>query len=468
MPAMSTAKKLMVVGLDCVPPEIVFDDMRDELPVLSGLMERGAWGRLESCDPPITVPAWSCMMSSKDPGTLGFYGFRNRKDHSYDGLAFATSDKVRVDRLWDMLGREGKHVVALGVPQTFPPRPVNGEMVSCFLTPSTDSKFTYPEELKDEVRRVVGDYMVDVPDYRTDEKDRILRDINEMTRRRFALARHLRDTRPWDFLMLVEMGPGPPAPRVLALLRPRPPRLRAGQPVRGGVPRLLPLPRRRGGRADRGPRRHDRAPRRLGSRRAGHARRDPGERVADAGGLPEPCRPADDADAVRQASRSTGRNTRVWADGGYYSRIFMNVKGREPEGVIDPADYEPLRDELIAKLEALGDEDGNSIGTRVFRPTDLYREVNGVAPDLICYFGNLAWRSIGSVGDGRVQVRENDTGPDDANHAKYGIAIMLGPGMPDTLPDDAHLFDIAPTLLTALGMDVPAEMRGRPLQRVPV
>jgi predicted AlkP superfamily phosphohydrolase/phosphomutase len=158
----------------------------------------------------------------------------------------------------------------------------------------------------------------------------------------------------------------------------------------------------------------------------------------------------------------------VWADGGYYSRIFMNVKGREPEGVIDPADYEPLRDELIAKLEALGDEDGNSIGTRVFRPTDLYREVNGVAPDLICYFGNLAWRSIGSVGDGRVQVRENDTGPDDANHAKYGIAVMVGPGMPDSLPDDAHLFDIAPTLLTALGMDVPADMQGRPLQRVPV
>ena len=111
MPAMSTAEKLMIVGLDCVPPEIVFDDMRNELPVLSGLMERGAWGRLESCDPPITVPAWSCMMSSRDPGTLGFYGFRNRKDHSYDGLAFATSDKVRVERLWDMLSREGKHVI---------------------------------------------------------------------------------------------------------------------------------------------------------------------------------------------------------------------------------------------------------------------------------------------------------------------------------------------------------------------
>src|SRR4249919_3537375 len=174
---MARPRRLMIVGLDCVPPEIVFDDMRAELPVLSGLMERGAWGKLESCDPPITVPAWSCMMSSKDPGTLGFYGFRNRKDHSYDGLAFATSEKVRDDRLWDILSRAGKHVVALGVPQTFPPR------------------------------QVVGDYMVDVPDYRTDDRERVVRDINTMTERRFRLARHLRDTRPWDFFMLVEMGP---------------------------------------------------------------------------------------------------------------------------------------------------------------------------------------------------------------------------------------------------------------------
>jgi predicted AlkP superfamily phosphohydrolase/phosphomutase len=178
----------MIVGLDCVAPEIVFDDMRSELPVLSGLMERGAWGKLESCDPPITVPAWSCMMSSKDPGTLGFYGFRNRKDHSYDGMAFATSEKVRADRLWDILSRAGKHVVALGVPQTFPPRQVNGEMVSCFLTPSTDSRYTYPEALKEEIREVVGDYMVDVPDYRTDDRERVVRDIHTMTERRFSPA----------------------------------------------------------------------------------------------------------------------------------------------------------------------------------------------------------------------------------------------------------------------------------------
>src|SRR6476659_4504215 len=202
----SEAKRVMIIGLDCAAPKILFDDMRSELPVISGLMERGVWGELESCDPPITVPAWSCMMSSKDPGTLGFYGFRNRKDHSYDGMTFATNEKMKHDRVWDILSRDGRHVVVLGVPMTFPPRQVNGEMISCFLAPSIESRYTYPEELRDEIAETVGEYMVDVPNFRTDEKERIMRDIKEMTRRRFALARHLRDTRDWDFLMMVEMG----------------------------------------------------------------------------------------------------------------------------------------------------------------------------------------------------------------------------------------------------------------------
>ena len=190
---MSLPKRVMVIGLDCAAPKILFDDMTGELPVLGRLMDRGVYGPLESCEPPITVPAWSCMTSSKDPGTLGFYGFRNRKDYSYDGLAFATAEKMKEDRVWDILSRVGKHVVVLGVPQTFPPSRVNGELISCFLAPSTDSRYTYPEELRDEIKQVVGEYMVDVPNFRTDQKDRILRDINEMTRRRFKLARHLRD-----------------------------------------------------------------------------------------------------------------------------------------------------------------------------------------------------------------------------------------------------------------------------------
>ena len=72
--------KICVLGLDCAAPEIVFGDER--LVNLRRLMEAGVYGRLESVYPPITVPAWMCMCTSQDPGSLGVYGFRNRVDHS--------------------------------------------------------------------------------------------------------------------------------------------------------------------------------------------------------------------------------------------------------------------------------------------------------------------------------------------------------------------------------------------------
>ena len=77
--------KICVLGLDCAAPEIVFGDER--LVNLRRLMDLGVYGRLESVIPPITVPAWMCMSTSQDPGSLGVYGFRNRSDHSYDNLA---------------------------------------------------------------------------------------------------------------------------------------------------------------------------------------------------------------------------------------------------------------------------------------------------------------------------------------------------------------------------------------------
>src|SRR4029079_9800642 len=143
--------------------------------------------------------------------------------------------------------------------------------------------------------------------------------------------------------------------------------------------------------------------------------------------------------------------------------VFRTVGGREPGGGAQPAEVEALGEELIAKLEALGDEQGNSIGTKAFRPEQLYHAVNGVPPDLIVYFGNLTWRSIGSVGDGAIHTRENDTGPDDANHAKYGVYIFEGPGMPAAAPQGARLFDIAPTVLELMGQQVPDDMQGKSL-----
>src|SRR5437762_2134970 len=206
---MSRRKKVLVIGLDCAPPAVVLEQWRDELPNFKRVMDDGIWGKLESCIPAITVPAWSSMMSSKDPGVSGFYGFRNRGDYSYEKHVLANSNTVKTDRVWDILSRAGKKVITVGVPQTYPPKPVNGIKVGCFLSPSTtnpDRPYTYPASLMLEIEATVGDYLVDVPNFRTDDKEYLLRQIYTMTEKRFKLVKKWIAEKDWDFFMFVEMG----------------------------------------------------------------------------------------------------------------------------------------------------------------------------------------------------------------------------------------------------------------------
>ena len=158
--------------------------------------------------------------------------------------------------------------------------------------------------------------------------------------------------------------------------------------------------------------------------------------------------------------------TAAWGEGGYYSRIFLNVAGREPEGTVAPEDYERVRRDLAERLAAIPDENGEPLGTRVHVPEDTYEQVNGVAPDLIVHFGDLLWRSVGTVGgDEGVHTFENDTGPDDANHAQEGLFVLMAPGVAPGEREGAHLLDVAPTVLDLLGLDTPASMRGTSLLR---
>jgi predicted AlkP superfamily phosphohydrolase/phosphomutase len=157
--------------------------------------------------------------------------------------------------------------------------------------------------------------------------------------------------------------------------------------------------------------------------------------------------------------------TVAWGEGGYYCRLFLNVEGREPEGIVAAADYERVRDELKEKLEALGDDQGRPIGTVAHRPEELYAEARGIAPDLLVYFGDLYWRSVGLVGTGTVHVFENDTGPDDANHAHEGLYLLVADGVPEGPGPERALHDVAPTLLELLGEPVPTEMEGQSILR---
>jgi predicted AlkP superfamily phosphohydrolase/phosphomutase len=134
--------------------------------------------------------------------------------------------------------------------------------------------------------------------------------------------------------------------------------------------------------------------------------------------------------------------TRAWAWGGFHGRIFLNLEGREPQGRVPAAEEERFLDELTRRLEAL------PMGNRVLRPT----RGCGDRPDLMVYFGDLRYRAIASVGNPDLFTVGNDTGPDDANHSRYGTFIWRGPGVQPGRREGLRLIDVAPTVLALFGL----------------
>jgi predicted AlkP superfamily phosphohydrolase/phosphomutase len=401
------------------------------------------------------------MMTGRDPGELGIYGFRNRIDYGYHSLMVADSRSVKIDRVWDHLSHAGRHVIAVGVPQTSPPVAVNGELVSCFLTADTrEDPYTYPPDLRTEIDELVGTYRVDVRNFRSDDRDRILAEIYEMTEQRFRVCRHLLDTRPWDFFMMVEIGLDRMHHAFWRFFDAEHPRHEPGHRYRDAIRNYYGylddeigelLQRFDDDTAVMVVSDHGARPM-LGAIcvnewlvREGYLvlERQP-EQVTPFGGL-----------AVDWS------RTRAWGEGGYYCRLVLNVKDREPHGVVDPAEYEELRSELATRLRQVPGPHGEAIGTQVFRPEELWRERRGIPPDLIVYFGDLGWRSNGSVGHGRHWTFDNDTGPDDANHDRNGIFVVAGPGVPATRRDDLTIYDVAPTIMSLAGLTVDGAMRGQ-------
>jgi len=116
----------------------------------------------------------------------------------------------------------------------------------------------------------------------------------------------------------------------------------------------------------------------------------------------------------------------------------------------------------VGKLESAPGPDGEQLGTKALKPQDVYPEVRGVAPDLLVYFGDLEWRSMGSVGNPSLYIYENDTGPDGANHDRTGIFAMKNlPGQPMGRVDGMNLVDVGPTILKLYDIEAPEGVVGR-------
>jgi predicted AlkP superfamily phosphohydrolase/phosphomutase len=459
------ARRVILIGLDSAPPGLVFDELLDRLPNLKRMVEDGLHGPLRSCDPPITIPAWQVMATSASPGRLGLYGFRHRKGFAYTDGWVASSHSIRLPPLWDVIARVGKRSCLVGVPPGYPPKPLNGWSISCFLTPPKADRYTYPPELKEEVEGLVGTYLFDVP-FRVEDRDTLRQGLFEMTEKRFDVVRHLAAAKPWDFFMMVEIGVDRLGHAFWKFFDSAHPRYVPGNAYENVAEEYYRMVDERIGEliellpdavflvvSDHGS-------------KAMHGAFCVNEWLIERGHLALHSEPKGVV-SLDSADVDWGR-TRAWGWGGYYARIFLNVEGREPDGVIPADRYEEARAELAAELEtAVTHPSGDPMKVQALRPEELYPVAIGDRPDLMVYFDDLNWRSAGTIGHGTLYLSENDTGPDDSVHAMDGIFILFDPKRTHGRAlDRLSILDVAPTVLELLGVPVPADMEGRPIAAI--
>jgi len=453
-----------------------------DLPVLGGLLREGASGPLRSTLPPVSAPAWATFMTGLLPGRHGLFDFV-MEDPATGRPTLARSDLIRGRKLWEAASDAGKRGVVVNVPITWPPAPFEGVLVTGMLTPE-GKPFTHPPGLGEEIRAEFPNYRVDYDPALLDDRAALRAHLADLALHGSAVMRTLMRRAPWDLFvgvftttdrakhlfwreredavrdhygkvdravgeLLAEAGPG----TLVVLLSDH------GfhtVPVKFYVNRWL---RERGLLAVRA--RRDAAPpadpedaeiRRVQA----FLKRDRPRggllaKVLGLAGVGGPLEVDPDRTKAYLYSIETGG-------------IQVNLRGRAPRGTVAPgAEYEALRDRLIADLRALRfPGTAEPLFDLVERREAVYRgPLVPWAPDVVTRSkGNRV--AIGrDLDDGKwLRVHGHEQG----GHSDTGILALRGPGVRGGARlAGAGIEDVMPTVLWALGAPVPEGLDGRVL-----
>ncbi len=441
----------------------MFDKLREYIPNITRMVDAGISGKLRSCDPPITVPAWMVMATGRTPGELGLYGFRARVEGTYNKIKIPTSKDIKFETIWDILGKRNKKSIIIAVPPSYPPKPVPGILVSDFLTPDRDKDFTYPPGLRHEILNDFPDYQFDVK-FRKPEKKQIIDEIFKMTDVRFKMAEKFLKEREWDFFFMVEIG----IDRIhhsfwryideTSHLYENDPEMRGKfisyfQMVDSHIGKMaemmdedtiIMIVSDHGAKAMKGAFSINQWLIDEGYLKLKNDRIKPGSAIEDV-----------DVDWAK---------SKAWAWGGYYARIFLNIRGREPEGLIEKGMVREEIMKLKSGIREIRGPNGEKWDTKVFEPEEAYKTVNGDRSDLFVYLDDLSWRAAGTIGYETNYLLENDTGPDDAVHDYDGIYILYRKSKKVGRRIDSSIFRVAPTILDIYHVRKRYGIEGEPME----
>ncbi len=507
--------KVFVIGLDGATWDLLGPLIQaGELPHLARVRDRGVSGTLRSVFPPLSPVAWTGVMTGKNSGKHGVFEFLEYAHNPLQGRV-NSSRAIQADLVWEIAGRHGKKTVAGGVPMSYPHRPAPGFYLGDFLSPTHAPDFASDPAIFAELERAIGPYRpwstavhdggheTEALAALTDFLEHHLRAIEFLMRRcewdlfMFDLMATDRAEHElwhvWDpahragkgrdlsavragfvaFWKTLDRGLG----AIEAALPPETALILMSDHGFGPIEWYVnfnvwllergdivlhnsPYVKQKRWFYERGV-----TPEWLYGQmvRWGLAR----QRVSRFQGKQKSLLERLGESAFLSRRHIDWSRTQAYAQGNF-GQIFLNVKGRQPQGCVAPEDVRPLLEDLKAGLLTIPHpESGTPLVERVFEREELYSGPHAhLAPDLTVVLNDWRYRTIGLYDFTTNKVISPAFGPT-GDHRMEGVFLATGsPFRPGAALDGANLLDIAPTVLHLLGVPVPPDMDGRILTEI--
>ncbi len=436
-------KKVVVIGLDGTPHSLATRFMEEGImPNFKNITRHGSFKPLFSVLPTVSCVAWSSFMTGKNPAKHNIFGFLDRTPGTYNPFV-PNASNMSSATLWDILSTEGKRVVVMGVPVTYPPKKVNGILISGFLAPDIE-KATYPAELGKKYKEA-NSYLLDIEPWKAREDvNNVIPQVTDVFRKRRDTLRELMKEVDWDFFMThfmetdrlhhflwehMEIGLQPFCQQFKDFYR-------EVDDFIGELVNEL----------------EDRATLIILS---DHGFCTLKEEVYVNHWLVEKGYLRFKTDAPEDISSIDAGNTRAYSmDPG---RIYINLKGREPGGTVNPGtEYLSLREELMREISMIKDPGtGEAMLESVKTREDLYSGPNfDAAPDIIMV-PKRGYDLKGSVNRSVLTGK----GPIVGMHTFDDAMLYISDR--EIKKSDISVTDLLPTILHLMDCTVPDDVDGR-------